>query len=159
MTATGERECLGRPGFSLLETVLVVIIIGALAALAAPRYANSISRYRAVAAAQRVAADLAFARDRAMTGGAQRVVVFAPAAGQYEILDMAGLDNPSADYVVKLHAGPYHAELVSADFGGDATVRFDAYGLPDDGGQVVVQAGHFQKTIVLNAASGKASVQ
>lgn len=159
MAQAGDNTPRGRFGFSLIEAMLVLTIIATVAAIAAPRYSSSISRYRAETAAQRVAADLAFARMRAMTSGAQKTTVFDTGADQYQILGQADLNDSSKDYVVKLFDKPYRSELVSADFGGDATVVFDGYGIPDSGGQVVVRAGHFEKTIVLDADSGKAEVQ
>ena len=148
-----------RVGFSLLELVLVLVIVGTLAGMAAPRYANSISRYRADLAAQRVAADLSLARRHALTTGAAETMTFTPASEQYQIARLQSMDHSADDYAVSLSASPYRADLVSASFGGDATVVFDAYGVPDDGGQIVVQAGHFQKTIVLDPDSGRATVQ
>jgi prepilin-type N-terminal cleavage/methylation domain-containing protein len=148
-----------RVGFSLLELVLVLVIVGTLAGVAAPRYANSISRYRADLAAQRVAADLHLARRHALISGADETVTFTPASEQYQIVGLQSMDRSTEDYVVDLSAGLYHAEIVSASFGGDGTVVFDAYGVPDDGGQIVVRAGHFEMTVVLDANSGKAQVQ
>ena len=159
MTQAGHNTPGVRLGFSLLELVLVLVIVSALAGVAAPRYANSISRYRADLAAQRVAADLSQARRHALTTGAAETVTFTPASEQYQIAGLQSMDRSADDYVVSLSASPYRADLVSASFGGNATVVFDAYGVPDDGGQIVVQAGHFQKTIVLDADSGRATVQ
>ena len=48
---------------------------------------------------------------------------------------------------------------MSATFGGDAAVTFDGYGVPSAGGRIVISAGQYQKTIVLDAASGKAEMQ
>jgi len=148
-----------RRGFSLLELAIVVAIAAILAAMALPRYAGALSRYHAEAAARRIAADLALARDRARTYGAQRSVTFNPAAEQYQIPGLRDLKSSSGDYVVNLADRPYRADLVSADFGGDATVVFDGYGVPDGGGQVVVQVGEYQKTVVLDPNTGKAAVQ
>ena len=148
-----------RVGFSLFELVIVLVIVGTLAGMAAPRYANSISRYRADLAAQRVVADLHLARRHAMISGADETVTFTPASEQYQIVGLQSMDRSTEDYVVELSASPYHAEIVSASFGGDATVVFDAYGAPDSGEQIVVRAGHFEMTIVLDANSGKAQVQ
>lgn len=147
-----------RGGTSLLEMVLVIVIIAILAAIAAPRYAGSVGRYRAEMTARRIVADLSLARKSARAAGAARTVTFTPASNEYRIPDVGSLKNSSADHVVQL-ADAYSASLVSANFGGDAVVVFDAYGVPDSGGQVVVQAGSFQKTVVLNADSGKAKVQ
>ena len=44
-----------------MELVLVMVIVATLAAIAVPRYAQATSRYRADAAARRIAADLSLA--------------------------------------------------------------------------------------------------
>jgi len=159
MNQAGGNVVSRRVGFSLLELVLVLAMVGVVSAMAVPRYSSSISYYRADMTSRRVVADLALARRHALITGAAETVTFTPASGQYQILGLQSLDHSSNDYIVKLSGSPYHTTLVSASFGGDATVVFDAYGVPDDGGQVVVQAGDFQKTIVLDADSGKATVQ
>jgi hypothetical protein len=56
--------------------------------------------------------------------------------------------------------------LVSADFDGETSVTFDAYGRPWSGappaslaaGTVVIAAGGWQRSVVVNATTGKASL-
>jgi len=63
------------------------------------------------------------------------------------------------DYLTSLASGPYQATLASVNFGGMSQVVFSGYGLPSSTGTVVVQAGAVQKTIVVAALTGKATVQ
>ncbi len=159
MISFGHKQANKRRAFSLLELVLVSVIVATCTAVAVPRYANSLNRYHAERAAQRVVADLALARDKARVAGANRTVTFDVASEQYQLGGISDLNNRPGGYSVDLTVEPYHAELLSADFGGNATVVFDGYGVPDSAGQVVIKSGSYQKTVALDADSGKASVQ
>src|SRR5688500_10231700 len=105
-------------GFSLFELLIVVSLFAIVAAMAVPRYASSVGRYRADAAARRVAADLALARAKARAASAARTVTFNAAAGAYTISGMRHLDRASDPYTVNLSAAPYHVLVAHADFGG-----------------------------------------
>ena len=148
-----------RRAFSLLEFILVIDIIAVLAAIASPRYAQSIARYRVDMAVRRVINDLTVARERARSLGTSQTVVFNTSTDSYQISGLEGLNDSSSTYTVVLSDKPYRADLISADFGGDSTVSFNGYGVPDSGGSVVLELGNTTKTIVLDAQLGKAEVQ
>jgi hypothetical protein len=73
---------------------------------------------------------------------------------------MAHLDGKSyGDYTVDLGADPYSVTRVAAEFGGDATVKFDLYGAPDTGGSVVVEVGDVRRVVVLSPDSGSVLIK
>lgn len=154
-----NRDRTGRRGFTLVELAIVVLIVGIMVAAAAPRFADSLVYYRAEAAAKRIEADLKLARKQAITSSSAQAVDFVTGSNKYILTGMEHPDHPSLEYEVKLSEAPYLVLLGSADFGGDETVQFDGYGVPDSGGTVVVQSGQYQKTITLDPDSGRASVQ
>lgn len=146
-------------GFSLIELVLVMTIISTLAAIAVPRYANALARYRADAAARRVVADLAYARTLAKSSSASITVEVLKVSDALNILGADNIDQPGRGYQTVLSGRPYFADVFSADFGADHVVVFNGYGDVDTGGTVVVRVGPESRTVVLDADTGKAVVQ
>lgn len=142
-------------GFSLIELVLVLTIISILAAIAVPRYASALARYRADAAAKRVVADLAYARQRAKTTSASIEIQFKPAQDIMAFLGVPSMDDPSKDWELDLSARPYYADMIATDFPSDKLV-FDGYGYPDAGGKIQLTVGAESRTVILDPDSGKA---
>ncbi len=145
-------------GFTLIELVIVVMIAAVMTGIAAGRYGQALARYRADHAARRIAADLALARSEAKTTGNSVTVSFDPAQDRYQVFNVRGLNNPESGYSVALGEAPYGSTLVSAALGGDAAVVFNGHGVPDSGGTVVVQSGAAERTVSLNADTGRATI-
>jgi prepilin-type N-terminal cleavage/methylation domain-containing protein len=149
----------GNRAFTLVELVMVLVLVGVLAAVAAPRFARANANYRADLAARRIAADLAFAQRKARASSKQVTVSFAVATHSYQLVNVSDLDRSSQTYIVKLSAEPYGASLLTADFAGAAQVVFDGYGTPSAAGAVTLRAGGVQRTVTLDAVTGRATVQ
>ena len=143
-----------RRAFSLMELVVVLAIIAIAAAIAAPRYANAIARYRAETAARRVAADLAYARALAQQTSSNQTVAFDPATDVYTLAGVDDPDRPGQPYPVALAGRPYHADLAAASFGGAKSVTFDGFGTPSVGGTVTVRVGDYVYTLTVEAETG-----
>jgi len=144
-----------RQGFSLLEVVLVLVIIAIAAAIAVPRHAAAVARYRAENAARRVAADLVRARSLARQTSSDQTVVFDPAADAYTLVGFDDPDHPGRSYTVALSGRPYHATLTGATFGEGAGVTFDGFGAAQVGGTVTVAVGDYTWTVSVNGESGE----
>ena len=143
--------------FSLIELVIVLAIIGLLAAMAVPRFANAAMHSRVDAAAKRIAADLELTRKYAIHSSTIQTVTFS--GNSYEISGMRDLDHATSSYKVNLSAEPYRARILSADFAGDSEVSFDIYGNADSGGTVVVYVAGWRHTVTFNPASCTATVE
>ena len=154
-----NRSMSRRRGFTMLELVTVIAIVAILGAVAVPRYSKSHQRYQTELAARKIVADIAYARRRACISSGSQSVSFDLGAQQYQLPGVKGLRKAEDDYTVLLTEAPYNAQIISADFNGDSEVIFDAYGVPDSGGTIVVGVGDYTKTIVLNPDSAKAEVQ
>jgi prepilin-type N-terminal cleavage/methylation domain-containing protein len=148
-----------RRAFTLAELVIVVLIIGILAASTGPRFSDAVHAFRADAAAKRIKLDLELVQRYARMKTASKTVQFSIANNSYTVPGMPGLDHASADYVVHLSDTSYATTLVSADLGGDANVVFNGYGVPDSGGTAVIRSGEYSRTISLDATSGKVTIQ
>ncbi len=134
---------------------MVLLIIGVLSSIAIPRFANSIARHRLNATARRVIADLALARQHAISTSAAQEVAFVVAQDRYTLVGMQHLDDPAKVYGVSLSDEPYGAQIATASFGGDASVIFDMYGDADSGGSVTIQVGRYRHLIPIDAANGR----
>jgi prepilin-type N-terminal cleavage/methylation domain-containing protein len=148
-----------RPGFSLIEALVVLIIISLLAAIAAPRYAQFVARQHVEAAARRIATDLDWARRTAHSVSASRTVTFDGVTHSYSMAGMKNPNHPGVAYRVELGKDPYRTRIVGASFGGDASIVFNGYGAPDSGGSVVIAVGAYQKTISIDAKTGRSTIQ
>ena len=149
----------GHRGFTLIDLVMVLSVITVVAAIAAPRYANALVRYRADAAARRITADIRLAQQTAKTTSSSRTITFDTTNHAYSIPNVRALDGQSMTYVVMLQEPPYLARLASVDMGGDVQLTFDGYGVPDSGGLITVQVGDATRTVVINPDTGSAEVQ
>ncbi len=146
-------------GFTLIDLVVAMAIIGIVAAIATPRYANALTRYRSEAAARRIVADIRLAQQTAKTTSSTRTVIFDTTNHAYSISNVRALDGQSMMYVVTLQEPPYLARIASVDMGGDGQLTFDGFGIPDSGGFVIVQAGDYQYTVVVDPETGAGEVQ
>ncbi len=145
-------------GFTLVELLMVMFIIGVITSIAVPRFAGAIAHQRVEAAARRLVVDLALARRHAKASTTSQTVSFDTVTNSYRLIGMKHPDHPAAEYEVSLSEEPYDAIIVSADFGGDAEIIFDGWGAPDSGGSVLVQVGSHQKTIDVDPDTGQASI-
>ncbi len=143
-----------RTAFTLVELVMSLAIVAMFAAVAVPRYANFAAHQRAQGAVRRIATDLALAKRRAVLSSSSQTVAFTVATDSYIVGTMMDPDRPADPYRVILAQEPYNATIVSADFGGDADLVFDGYGVADSGGTIVLRVGGFEKTITVSGTRG-----
>ena len=77
-------------GFSLVELVLVMVIIGVVAAIALPRFAQANARQQLEAAANRVASDLEKARHEARASSNLVAISFNTSDNSYSYASAVG---------------------------------------------------------------------
>jgi prepilin-type N-terminal cleavage/methylation domain-containing protein len=147
-----------RPGFSLVELIVVMAILVLMAGVAVPRFAGTLARRRVEFAAARVVSDLRLAQREARLASQLGTASFDVAADTYSLLSVTDLDHPT-EYKVRLADQPYEVNLISVDLGGDAQIQYDGYGVPDSGGTIILAVRGQRITITLDAVSGRASTQ
>ena len=74
--AISRDQCSIQLGFTLLELLVVLVIIGVMAAFVGPRIAGSISNTNLKSASKRIAAALRYARSQAISESTTYVVLF-----------------------------------------------------------------------------------
>lgn len=113
----------GRAGFSLIEVMMVVVLIGIMAAIAAPSLSGYVDRSHARSAADRVRADIGYARMLAVRHARPTVVRFVDAS--YTISTVAANDAESV--VKRVNLGADHGGAALSPAG--SVLRFDSRGL------------------------------
>jgi MSHA pilin protein MshC len=142
--------------FTIIELVIVLLVMGILTAVAAPKFFDSLLFHRVESAARRVKADLELARTQARLKSASQSVTFSNSA--YTISNTKSLDKPGAIYSVDLKKQPYLLDSATPNFSNAATVSFDGYGTPSSGGTIVLVTKSHSCTITLNGTTGDVTI-
>lgn len=148
-----------RRAFSLIEVSMVVVVVGILAAIAIPRFADSNDLYRAETAAKRVQADIQLAQDLARSLSAQHNIAFRAGSTAYVVEPASSDATPmgaaqSGARITNLDVAPFKSRVMKANFGGNTTLSFDAYGAPIAPGHVVVYASNWGALIRVGGGLG-----
>ena len=146
-----------RCAVTIIELVIVVMVMGIMAAVAMPAFLDSLLYHRVESAARRVKSDIELARHTArLTSSAQSITftnsTYTLSAG------VKNLDDPDAVYFIDLSASPFEMGSVTADFNGSQTVSFDGYGTPSNGGTVALTTQGHRCTLTLNAITGDVTI-
>ena len=157
LAAHRRRTSLVR-GFTLIELVIVIVVLGALAAIVLPRLSEG--SFREAAFAEQVATAFRFAQRTAVATGCEMQVEVSAASESYAITRRAdGTDTSCGS------TGAFSLAVVNPAGGGafagtatggvqvtqGLTLRFDAQGLPTPNGGTVVVGG---RSIVIEAETG-----
>jgi len=148
-----------RAGYTLVELAVVILLLGIAAAVAGPKITTTLHRHRAEAAARRIAADLELLRETARNTSTAQSVLFNLSTSSYQMPGISDPDRPSKRYEVSLAGIGIDARIAAVDAGGDEALVIDGYGTPDSDARITVACGRHAKAVVLNAATGKVTLE
>jgi len=151
-----------RRGFTLAEVLVVVVVLAVMGALVLP-HAVGTTDMQVISAARMVTADLEYAQNQAITTQAPVTVTFTPSEERYALSNASGplihpMTNEAYETDFTARRGFEELDMVSASFGGAASVTFDELGAPENAGTVRLQAGAHVCDVSVAAATGKVSV-
>lgn len=125
-------------GFTLIELIVVVAIIGVLVYFAAANFGTSHSTVQVEAAAQQIATDIRYAQQMARTVGQNTRVYFDVSNNRYYLKweDGTYLNDParSADFIVDLGSGSFSEVSLTGTSLNYARLDFTSAGAPLNGG-------------------------
>ena len=159
----GFAEDAGLRGFTLIEIIVVIVIISIAAAMVVPMM-SSADDIQLRSAANKLAADLEYAKSIAISRGQDYTAIFDAIAESYQIEDSSGaiITHPvrKGDYIEQFGGTSRltKVKISNANFNGTSSVTFESIGSPDNGGTVTLTAG--DNTIIVNveAVTGYISI-
>jgi len=147
-----------RTGFSFVELVVVLMVMGIVAAIATPSFYLSLRHHELETAARRVKLDLEQARHAARMKSQSQSLTFTNATTYSLSSGVESLKNPGQTYTVDLSSTPYELDSVTINLGGPTTVSFDGYGDASVGGTIVLALGGETRTVTLNSTTGQITI-
>jgi|GEM_PF-868387 len=142
------------PAFTLLELSIVIVVVGVVAAVSMPKYAESRSRYQVELAVRKVCLDATYVQNDARYASTSRSIEYDLSLDRYEfVYAKPGFASPETA-TVSLRDQPFRVLLLKADFNGSPILAFNGFGVPTAGGTLAVGAGARGKSISIDPDTG-----
>ncbi len=149
-----DRVAAFRPGFSLLELVICIVILGVVASITVPIFANSVARSRVTSLANRLAAEISRVRQEADAASATRTIIFGTNVSSFRVVDASDTTIRAVD----ASAEPYLGRISASNLGGDTRLSFSGFGVPDSGGVITVITGSLACDITVEALTARCQI-
>ena len=169
-----QKQIRTQEGFTLIEIIVVMVILAIASLVAIPMFSSG-ADIQIRSAANKIAADLDYAKGLAVTHQENYTVVFDSDQGSYQIQDAGGtvIQHPmrNDDFKETLSEDRLsRVDITSADFDGDAdeAVTFDYLGAPYSGigtgsplmnsGRITLQADSFTLYVKVEPVTGYVTI-
>jgi Tfp pilus assembly protein FimT len=157
-TARAGLARVSRSAFSIMELIVVLLLMGIVAATATPSFFVSLQYHEIETAARRLTLDLQQVRHAARMKSQTQSLTFTGATTYTLSSGVTSLKGSSQTYVVDLSKGPYDLDAVTLNLGGQTVIPFDGYGNTTVGGTIVLALGDKTRTLTLNNSNGAITV-
>lgn len=163
-----EDKILGRNktlGFTMLEMMIIVVIIGIAAAMAAPTFFAGVPRLKARTEARNVLSLLRLARSNAISNGSQYGVFVDIANRQYlffkDIANPGSMIYEPADSIISgPESIPVDVAVLSSSFAGNSVVFLPTGGASQSGNFTFdISGGGALYTVSVLASTGRSKLQ
>ena len=160
-----ERRFHRRQALTFIDSMIVVMIIGLLAAISMPRVASVQRKNYLRNAAMTLAEHLRLGRETAIAGAIPITFSFSPSLAVYEATQLQDPEHPGETLRVDLRQRINPSITLTASFNGASSLDFGVDGLPRVAGQpvtsstIIIADGTVSETVRLLHGWGTASLQ
>lgn len=146
-------------GFSMIELIIVVMLIGIFTAMALTRTDTGLTTIREQIAIDQITNDIDLARSMAFARNEAITIIFDKNQESYGVYNGLGIikdfPNSNSDGIISLdNSYLRNLDIKEVSFGGSANLQFQPLGDPVSGGTIELNT----KTITVESITGKWSV-
>ena len=157
-TARTKPVDVTRRAFTLVELIVVLVIISAIAGLALPAYGSAVARYRLDAAAYALSGELDRSAVHARTTASTVTIRFDTTNHLVEFDNLPDRRSGAATFTLDLREEPRDATLVSVNFDGFEYYSISGYGVPSTDGLIILRNTGGARRINVDAATAMSRV-